>query len=611
MKRTLLTSAFAIIGLATASAQVFDNFVGHKYHAMSDDGVYVAEANSGELSVRNRLTNAEYFVHHVKENDPIAITGKGHCISAKGTLVGTDGVNACYWLRGGLKVDLPKPSYAGTGTASGSAITDDDKYIAGTLSTAAGFGSDGLMSFPVLWTKQSNSVYAYEELPFPQSDFTGRTPQFVRVNEISADGKVMVGVVMDYTGFRNYPIVWKKASDGSWTYKTIGANILWNTAKVKDILPMPVDPSPTCPQDSLYLSQADKDRYNAAAEAYSDALDQYQAGLIPRDSMPPYPYIFEYITDRREEWLADSAAYMAKVDQFYKDFEAYNKSLNDVLLPNNFLFNDVRLSSNGRYLATSFAVQVSNDNEIIGSMNEGTVPAIFDLEANDTVPERVFRQLTDHYTSSVSNDGMVIVATPFEETVRNSYVIKPGETEAVPFLDYITERNAATSAFFKKNFTFTVVTGDDDDDPGTGGGDNPGWGDGGDGDLGGGGAVASMGRAYNGDITTYAYVTHPDSTVTGTVYCNGDATIFGSSMQEYFTDVTYGNTIDRSYIIDLREGATSGIHNAAASEDPHAPVLRTEYYDINGQRINRAPQNGVFLEKKITANGAVTVKRVK
>ena len=606
MKRTLLTSALAIMGFATATAQVFDHFTGNKYHVMSDDGVYVAEANSGELSVRNRLTNAQYFVHHVNETDPISITGKGHCISAKGTLVGTDGVNACYWVRGGLKIDLPKPSYAGTTMASGSSITDDDKYIAGTLATTVAFGADGLMSFPVLWTKQANGTYAYEEVPFPRKDFTGRDPQFVRINEISADGSVMVGVVMDYTGFRNYPIIWKKATDGTWTYKTIGANILWDTNKVKDILPMPVDPSSSCPQDSLYLSQNDKDTYNAAADAYRDAYDQYQAGLIPFDSVPPYPYIFQYITDRRDEWVADSAAYMAKVDQFYKDFAAYDQSLKAVLLPNNFLFNDVQLSRNGRYFAASLSISQANDNAIIGKVSEGTTPIIFDLEESDSLPDRVFSQLTDHYTSSVTNDGTLIVASPLQDTVRNSYVIRPGETEATPFLDYITARSAEAGAFIKKNYTFTVVTGDDDDDPGTGGGGNPGWGDGGDGDLGGGGVVASMGK-----ISTNAYVTHPDSTVTGTVYCNGDGTIFGSYMQEYFTDVTYGNTIDRSYVIDLREGATSGIHNAAATEAADAPVLRTEYYDVNGQRIYRAPENGVFIEKKITANGAVTVKRVK
>lgn len=598
MKKTLLTAALAVCAFASASAQVFDNFPEHLFHVMSNDGVYVAEANGGEIEVRNRLTNAKYYIHHVNEDDPVCTTGSSHCLSQNGTLVGFDGSDPCYWNKFGLKFTLPTLPQCGSDAGCANGISDNDEYIVGALPTAAGFNYDGLMNFPVIWTKQANGTYQAEELPHPTQDFSGREPQYVLLNDVSNDGKTAVGMVRDWTGGFNYPIVYKKAEDGTWSYKIIGAGLVWDAELAKQILPMPVEP--TAPDATTYMTQSDKDAYNAAAEDYRDKYDQCSAGLIPWDELPTYPLYWMFLTDRKAEWQADSTKYEEEVAQFWIDYAAYGESLSAATTGYDFQFNDAYISHNGKYFAASIALHTDNDDPEFGG-GTLTMPTLTDL-TQDSLIVKIFDTMTDHYTTSVTDDGMVIAASPSIEYVRSSYVIKPGETEGINFFDYINERNQNAGIFLKKNYSFDVVYDDGNYDEGGEGGIDDG------GDEGG---IAWSQRKNNSGITVQDYVTAKDSIVTGTVYCNSDATVFGSFMQEQFTDTINYLPISRSYIIDLNEGATSGIHNAAASEATNAPVLRTEYYNINGQRIGRAPENGVFLEKKITANGAVTVKRVK
>lgn len=164
----------------------------------------------------------------------------------------------------------------------------------------------------------------------------------------------------------------------------------------------------------------------------------------------------------------------------------------------------------------------------------------------------------------------------------------------------------------------TEVGGDGDiDGGGDGDGDLGGIDGGGDGDFGGidgddGFGVASAKNAINADrYFTSDYVVVPDSVITGTVFANNDGSIFLSFMQEEYSDSINHASVNRSYVIDLNPGATSGIKALQSAPNAAAPVLRREYYNVSGQRINAAPFKGVFLEKQITANGAVTIKRVK
>ena len=95
MKKTLLTAALAACAFASASAQVNDNFTGHIYSAMSDNGRYVAESVDGSISFLDRWTGAAWTYTANNANG-----GNGHCVSNTGILVGTNGTAPCYWLDG-------------------------------------------------------------------------------------------------------------------------------------------------------------------------------------------------------------------------------------------------------------------------------------------------------------------------------------------------------------------------------------------------------------------------------------------------------------------------------------------------------------------------------
>lgn len=615
MKKTLLTAAMAVLAMGSASAQVCDNFVGNIFSVMSDNGVYVAESVNGEIIVRNRLTNKEYYVHASEEDPVLSGSGNGHALSSQGTLVGYDGYNACYWLKSGLKVVLPTTKDAGTIDSSADAITDDGKYIAGSLATNATSAYDGLQSFPVLWTRQSDGSYSVEKLPFPAKDFSGRDPQHVTVNDISNDGKTLVGMVVDYSGFFIYPIVYKKGEDGTWTYKVIGEGIVWDGELAKQIKPEPTIPSDVWfPKPEQYFTKADTIAYNNAVSEYRDKLDQVNAGLIPRDSLPVYPLKWMYLTEKKEKWQADSLLYEQQCKQYTVDFEAYQKSFFAATKRTSFLQNNFYLSRNGKYLGTTISRELSSeaDDPEMGGFGGEVVynPVLIDL-TQDSLIANVREDLTQHSTTCVTDDGTLFAASPMMDYVRNTYVIKPNAEEPVlNFYDYINQRSEAAALFLKTKYSFDVPTevgGDGDID---GGGD-------GDGDFGGidgddGFGVASAKNAINADrYFTSDYVVVPDSVITGTVFANNDGSIFLSFMQEEYSDSINHASVNRSYVIDLNPGATSGIKALQSAPNAAAPVLRREYYNVSGQRINAAPFKGVFLEKQITANGAVTIKRVK
>lgn len=615
MKKTLLTAAMAVLAMGSASAQVCDNFVGNLFSVMSDNGVYVAESVDGEIIVRNRLTNKEYYVHASEEDPVLSGAGNGHALSSQGTLVGYDGHNACYWVKGGLKVVLPNTADAGTIDSDASAITDDGKFIAGSLATGAKSAYEGLQSFPVLWTRQSDGSYSVEKLPFPAKDFSGRDPQHVTVNDISNDGKTLVGMIVDYSGFFIYPIVYKKGEDGTWSYKVIGENIVWDGELAKQILPEPTIPSDIWfPKPEQYFTKADTIAYNNAAAEYSDKLDQVKAGLIPSDSLPVYPLKWMYVSENKAKWQADSLLYEQQCEQYYVDFDAYQESFYASTKGISFLQNNFYLSRNGKYLGTTISRELSSeaDDPEMGGFGGEVVynPVLIDL-TQDSLIANVREDLTQHSTTCVTDDGTLFAASPMMDYVRNTYVIKPNAEEPVlNFYDYINQRSEAAALFLKTKYSFDVPTevgGDGDID---GGGD-------GDGDFGGidgddGFGVASAKNAINADrYFTSDYVVVPDSVITGTVFANNDGSIFLSFMQEEYSDSINHASVNRSYVIDLNPGATSGIKALQSAPNAAAPVLRREYYNLSGQRINAAPFKGVFLEKQITANGAVTIKRVK
>lgn len=585
MRKSLLTAALAAMAMTSANAQVYDNIQDYEFDCISDNGQFISASNiNAGVTIINRYTGQQYDF-----SDPTMATIYS-CwgISNNGIAVGNNGYCACYW-KDGKEIELPQPAEGDAAhNAMGNAfsVSANGKYIIGGVSTGTGFSADNLMMEPVIWTLQADGTYTYEVLPYDKTDFSGRAPQYISAQCITEDGKFVVVQVRDYSGNVVYPIFYTKQDDGTWTRKTFGAGLFWDEEKIAALPEMPVDPSKEIPNPVTYFTKQDSIDYNKAVDEYSAALDQCQQGILDWSELPEYPQYWMFISEKRDQWVADSTAYMAKANKYTNDIIDYLEKFQAALYNKSIAMNQWSMSTNGKYVATAM-----EDKNL-----RYTYPAYFDLTGEE--PQlKLIESITDGLASSVSNNGTLIANAPALEYTRNASVINITEKDAqpVPFYDYIAARDAKAGEFLKTNYSFNVPVSN-------GSGDGGDWGDGGFDE----GGLFSAKK----NIRPMDYVIVPDSIVTGTVSINSDATIFLSFMREEFSNAD-GISVDRSYIIDLNKDATSGIHAVKVDNTTNGTVIAREYYGINGQRLGRLPLKGVYLEKIITTNGVKTVKRVK
>lgn len=585
MRKSLLTAALAAMAMTSANAQVYDNIQDYEFNCISDNGQFISASNiNAGVTIINRYTGQQYDF-----SDPTMATIYS-CwgISNNGIAVGNNGYCACYW-KDGKEIELPQPAEGDAAhNAMGNAfsVSANGKYIIGGVSTGTGFSADNLMMEPVIWTLQADGTYTYEVLPYDKTDFSGRAPQYISAQCITEDGKFVVVQVRDYSGDVVYPIFYTKQDDGTWTRKTFGAGLFWDEEKIAALPEMPVDPSKEIPNPVTYFTKQDSIDYNKAVDEYSAALDQCQQGILDWSELPEYPQYWMFISEKRDQWVADSTAYMAKANKYTNDIIDYLEKFQAALYNKSIAMNQWSMSTNGKYVATAM-----EDKNL-----RYTYPAYFDLTGEE--PQlKLIESITDGLASSVSNNGTLIANAPALEYTRNASVINITEKDAqpVPFYDYIAARDAKAGEFLKTNYSFNVPVSN-------GSGDGGDWGDGGFDE----GGLFSAKK----NIRPMDYVIVPDSIVTGTVSINSDATIFLSFMREEFSNAD-GISVDRSYIIDLNKDATSGIHAVKVDNTTNGTVIAREYYGINGQRLGRLPLKGVYLEKIITTNGVKTVKRVK
>lgn len=585
MRKSLLTAALAAMAMTSANAQVYDNIQDYEFDCISDNGQFISASNiNAGVTIINRYTGQQYDF-----SDPTMATIYS-CwgISNNGIAVGNNGYCACYW-KDGKEIELPQPAEGDAAhNAMGNAfsVSANGKYIIGGVSTGTGFSADNLMMEPVIWTLQADGTYTYEVLPYDKTDFSGRAPQYISAQCITEDGKFVVVQVRDYSGDVVYPIFYTKQDDGTWTRKTFGAGLFWDEEKIAALPEMPVDPSKEIPNPVTYFTKQDSIDYNKAVDEYSAALDQCQQGILDWSELPEYPQYWMFISEKRDQWVADSTAYMAKANKYTNDIIDYLEKFQAALYNKSIATNQWSMSTNGKYVATAM-----EDKNL-----RYTYPAYFDLTGEE--PQlKLIESITDGLASSVSNNGTLIANAPALEYTRNASVINITEKDAqpVPFYDYIAARDAKAGEFLKTNYSFNVPVSN-------GSGDGGDWGDGGFDE----GGLFSAKK----NIRPMDYVIVPDSIVTGTVSINSDATIFLSFMREEFSNAD-GISVDRSYIIDLNKDATSGIHAVKVDNTTNGTVIAREYYGINGQRLGRLPLKGVYLEKIITTNGVKTVKRVK
>ncbi|MGM9657010.1 MAG: hypothetical protein ACI3ZA_07580 [Alloprevotella sp.] len=574
MKKTLLSLACVLLGGTMAYAQEAAE-VGHVYQGVT----YNNCSPNGKWLVANQETSVYIYDVATGKNYDFAdetytkvyFAGYGHSVTDNGMVCGmaqeSAESNAAYF-KDGAWVVLPQLSGKLTGFNSANACTPDGSVICGSLGSEGAdmSTSDRLMLYPVVWTLNADGVYVCQELPHPTKDFTGRVPQYVTAMDISADGNTIVGQVVDYSGFYIVPILYTRNAEGAWSYQLLAEDQVYDKEKAAN-LPEWVE-QPVQPRAEDYMSADDVDDYNDAVEAYNEAYQRCVAGDLDWSELPEYPEKGFYISDQEQ-----AAAYAAAVEQYneenaawYAAFEAFDEALTEATTGKNFEFNSIHITPNGKYILTDLKEPDPDPDPMAWFPESIYTNCVFDLTKVDTP---MLTTSSNMLSTGILDNGFFVVAAPKSDYARSSYVATPGSNHLTPIIDWCkASGNAAAGDYINSEMRFEAIN-----------------------------------YVWNEDNEMYDEVTVGDSLITGTGIFSADGKTFVTWLQNpsTFEYVTYTVSLENSVL----NGIQSVKHSATEQN-----VLRREYYNVQGQRI-AAPIQGVYFEKIITADGAVTKKHLK
>ena len=417
MKRLLsLAAALTFAGLATAQTMVEIND-GLRYHAMSENGKYMLNVSQGYIGIYDTETG-EY-----KEcSDPMTAydLGAGNMVTNDGILVGCmDGEPAVYditnntWTRLGMEEE-DKDMYA-----MANAITPSHSHIIGYVTTGNDFGKLGIK--PVIWTLKDDGTYGgYEELPYPEKDFTGTAPQYILPNCISADGNTIAAqlVMQDNDCL---PMTYRRAQDGTWTYH------VYDEGLCEPGLEFPEYPEsqPVKPDAYAYMTEDETAAYRQDSIEYQDSIKAYRSGqstVIPTY----YPRPQDYMADgARAEYDNAMALYNEEAIEYSENLMAFREFYSDNVKSNFYGQNAVWLSTNGKYYSTT-----GRKNHITGDAALITVDGTELHDYEDGL-----------YAQCVTNDGDLFVSDNV-----TAYVYPAGSTERVTLVEWLRMKGEGKAA---------------------------------------------------------------------------------------------------------------------------------------------------------------------
>lgn len=344
--KKLLTLAAALLFTGAMTAQkMMELPQNQRFHAMSENGKYMVYGENGVVGVFNTETEEykEFF-----DNYETYMLGTGNMVTDDGYIVGAVNESpAILDIEKGEWTMLPIKESDERKLAAANAITPSRKYVIGYTSTDKGFG--GLMIKPVIWTQQEDGSYGmYEDLPYPEKDFTGAAPKYILTNCVSADGNVIAAQLLMQDNYC-LPMVYRKAQDGSWTYE------VYDKGLCEEGLTFPEfpDTEPVLPNQYDYMTEEEIAAYRQDSIEYRDSLNAFRYGEI---ETPPtyYPDQKNYMSDEaRESYEKARAEYNAVATEYSEKLMAYRQFFSEHVTKNFYEQNIVWLSSNGKYYATT------------------------------------------------------------------------------------------------------------------------------------------------------------------------------------------------------------------------------------------------------------------
>lgn len=502
-KPLLLASAAAVCLLASAQTPLQPQVItGEIVARISPNGQWISnhDVNFGVITVTNIVTGENYIYESNEEEGKLFTAGLGNGLSNNGVVLGTSDVSVSIAGYGekGVWHNLPvRPE--DTGMCSANGISADGKIICGNVGNVA-FGADdgSIMVHPVIWTLNEDGTYAlYQDLPFPTKDFLGQTPQYVTAVSISSDGKTIAGQVVSNSGMYAEPVIYSQATDGTWSYKMVNNQEIFNPNNVE--YPQYPNDQPEFPEITNYATPEEITAYEAAVEAYynyganqpqmtdfmtdeekaayqeavdnwnpeesfypspeefmtTEELEAYNAAVEEFwASYPDFPSLRDFMSEEEvAKYDADEAAYNEAMEIWYAKFQEYQTTLEELTadIPH-FIFNTVILSSNGRFLGLSNQKQAM----FWGEESENAIVYVFDLEAGTYSIHNDSQEL-DLLVCYIGDNGQVLAAGPVGDRKRNTYFCKHwyGEGGFIAIQDLVKDADPTLYAWMGENMRHT------------------------------------------------------------------------------------------------------------------------------------------------------------
>lgn len=444
MKKHLLlcASLCAIAQGYGLQPQQLENFQGL---AISADGKYLASDLYGVLEVLDLEKGTMVYSFVGDGYEVNYAVGKGNAITADGSvLVGeATPVGGAAYLKGGewKALSVPNPEY----TNSADGITFDGLRICGSLGMQAISVEDteSPMLVPAYWELGEDGEYGEPVmLPYPKLDFTGRVPQYVTAMQISDNGKLIVGQVVDWSGFMPSLIYYTQNDEGEWSY-TLGAPELLNPDNLK--FPEFPGDGPNMPSLEDFMSDSEKAAYEAACTEWENTC--METGEWDYDA---YPDVNNFISEEnlaiyeaaQEEYEKQYAEWLAKYEAFEVPFnECIEKGMP-------LTFNNIFLNREGTMAVSSYSKPDENADPMgWGRPQRLNAPIVFNLSDNTY---KAYSVADNSMPSGLADEGLIL-ATRSTDYAREALVYTPGVDTPVSLVDYMTGVNTVTAEYMKKN----------------------------------------------------------------------------------------------------------------------------------------------------------------
>lgn len=540
MNKSLLLPALAVVTAvsATAGEPTATKLSGACVNQISVDGRYAVSALYGSITIYDLTTGKQW--EYTEDMGYYYGIGNGNAMSAVGILVGSQTMDdAAYWLNGEW-TSLPVPEEAQF-TNSANGITPDGSRICGGIGVSPISATDDvLMMQPAIWERNADGTYADPILlPYPEYDFTGRVPQYVTAVSISDDGKTVAGQVIDCSGMLPWPIVFTQDAAGEWSYRMPHAEML-NPDNA--VFPEYPGDGPEYPEAQDFMTDQEKEAYQAAYDAWVESMYQGE-----------YPEPEDYLSEEgKAAYEAAMAAYQTEYQEWETKYEAWAEVFYTcVENAPNLVFNNVRLSATGRYLAQD---QMLPDPNAMG-WGPGAflyMPWRFDL-SDDSITKYEGASVM---STAMANDGTILGTNGNQDT---AYILMDGKMAELT--EWMTLNCPEIAAWMDQNMRWDVSD-----------------------------------YIWNEETEEYEEVIVEKVSITGVPTCNPDLSIIGTWMANTWDY----ETIAEGFIFDLGR-SYSGVQtvNAAGASD-----AQTGIYDMQGRRLDSAAQPGLYI-----VNGRKTVVR--